>query len=89
MNNIQAVNNFVFIVLDETKSEKNGLILPSEGKVKPNRGVLVSIGDTVTDKHIRTGKGKIAIFPKGSGWETEEDGKTYLVLESERIWAVK
>lgn len=89
MSKIQAVNNFVFISLDETQSEKNGLILPSTGKVKPNKGTLVSIGDTVGDKHIKGGKGKTCIFPKGSGWETEEEGETYLVLEAERIWAIK
>lgn len=86
---IQAVNNFVFISLDETESESKGLIIPSQGKVKPNSGTLISIGDVVNDKHIKSGKGKKCIFPKGVGWETEEDGEIYLVLEAERIWGIK
>ena len=84
---IQAVNNFAFISLDEIESESKGLIIPSSGKVKPNKGTIISVGEIIGDKKIKSGKR--CIFPKGVGWETDHEGETFLVLEAERIWGVQ
>jgi len=85
---IKATNNFVFIIRDETEKEKGGLILPSSGKVKPDRGTIFSVGGCVPDLDIKRGKGQKAVFHKGIGFEIDIDGTTYLVLEANQILAV-
>lgn len=86
MSEIQAVNNFVFILRDETALEKAGLRLPDSGQEKPHKGIIYSVGELVGDKKIK--KGKSALWHKGSGMEVEYEDKTYLVIEGERIIAV-
>lgn len=83
---IQATNDFVFIKREETKNEISGLILPSDGKVKPHTGEIISVGELVGDKKIR--KGKNALWHATVGMEIEYEDVTYLVLTSREIIAV-
>ena len=85
---IQAVNNTVFVIRDKEETEKSGLFIPGKDRVKPHEGTIYSIGDLVTDKKIRGGKNKKCLFHKGTGFEVEYDGVTYLVLNSEHLIAV-
>lgn len=85
---IQARNNFVFILRDDIEKERKGLVIPNQGQEKPNRGTLHSIGEAVQDKQLKKDKGKKCIFFKGTGWDIEYEGQTYLVLEGERVIGV-
>jgi len=85
---IQAVNNFVFLVVDEAAEEIGGLYIPNQGQEKPSSGKIVSVGDAVNDKYMKKGVGKKCIFPKGVGFHVEHEDVEYLVVESERIFAV-
>lgn len=85
---IQATNNFVFLVTDEAESEIGGLFIPDDGKEKPNRGEIKTVGGEVKDTNIQNGVGKKCLFPKGVGFVVEEEGIEYLVVEGERIFAV-
>lgn len=84
----KATNTFVFIIRDKTESEKSGLILPNAGREKPHTGKMVSIGNKVTDKDIKNGKNKTAIFHKGIGFEIDYKGVVYLVLQEQEIIGV-
>jgi len=88
MSKIQATNNYVFVVLEETLTEKSGLLLPSQSKEKPSRGKIITVGDLVQDKKIKNGKDKTALFHKGSDASIEFEGVDYQVLESNHIIAV-
>lgn len=83
---IQAINNFIFIVLDDAESEKDGLLLPGQSHEKPHFGKAFSVGALVQDKKIKSGK-KI-MFHKGNGFTIEYDGIEYLVIEGHKIIAV-
>lgn len=85
---IQATNNFVFIIRDEAETETGGLYIPDQGKVKPHKGTIFSVGGLAKDPKIKNGKGKKALFHKGIGFEIEYDDKTYLVLMDNEIIAV-
>lgn len=85
---IQATNEFVFIIRDETEEEKSGLLIPSEGREKPHTGKVISIGSMVQDKAIRGSKNKNCLFNKGVGQEIEYEGVTYLVLTCDKIIAI-
>lgn len=80
---IKATNNCVWVIRDETPSEKGGLIIPSMGKKKPNTGLIFSVGELVQDKKIK--ENKKAIFHDGIGQHIEYDGKTYLILQGNEI----
>lgn len=85
---IQATNNFVFIKRDDPEREASGLILPESSLEQPSKGTIVTVGDVVHDKKIKSAKGRQCIFPKGVGFPIEHDGIEYLVLEAERIFAI-
>lgn len=88
MANIQATNNFVFIIKDEEQSESNGLIIPGSSREKTNTGTIFSVGDLVQDKKIKNGKGKKCMFHKGIGFSIEYEQTEYLVLAGEEVIAV-
>lgn len=88
MSNIQATNDFVFIIRDVTPTEKSGLVLPTIGKEKPSTGTIFSIGSLAQDKEIKRSKGKKALFHKGIGAEIIYNDETYLVLRESEIIAV-
>ena len=81
----KAVNSFVFIIRDEIEKEKAGMFIPGQGRVKPHRGEIFSIGGKVNDPDIKGGKGKKALFHKGVGQEIEIEGAVYLVLMEHEI----
>jgi len=85
---VKACNNFIFIIRDEVEKEKNNIIIPGKGRVKPNRGVIFSVGGKVTDPDIKNGKGKKGMFYSGIGQEIEIDGEVYLCLNESEIIAV-
>lgn len=82
---IQARNRFVFIIRDEVGEEINGLLIPGESQEKPHTGDILSVGDLVEDQKIKDDKR--CLFHKGNGFDIEYEGKTYLVIEGERIIA--
>jgi len=82
---MKATNDFVLVIRDETVSEKNGLVIPNQGKVKPHTGTIVSAGSLVKDGNIKNGKGKKVLFHQTVGFELEYEGVTYLVLTANQI----
>lgn len=86
---LQATNDFVFIKRDESETEIGGLILPDSAVKKTNQGTILSAGSKVEDDVIRRGKGKIAKFHNGIGFEIEDDGESFLVLRGSEIIGIK
>lgn len=80
---IEATNNFVFIIRDEIQKEKGGMIIPGQGRVKPNKGTIFSVGELTEDKKIK--QGKTAIFHAGIGFEIDYEGTVYLVLMDKEV----
>ena len=86
MCNIEATNNFVFILQEGAESQSNGLKIPDTAQKKPHKGVICSVGELVQDTKIK--EGKSALWHQGAGMEVPYEDKTYLVIEGERIIAV-
>lgn len=84
----KAVNTCVWIIRDKTESEKSGLLIPGQGREKPHTGTIFSIGSKVTDKEIKGGKNKKAIYHKGIGQTIEYKGTEYLVMQEHEIIGV-
>lgn len=84
----KATNQYVFVIRDAVEKEKNNIIIPGKGRVKPSRGEIFSIGGKVTDPDIKKGKGMKAVFYAGIGQEIDIDGQVYLCLNESEIIAV-
>lgn len=85
---VEATNNAVWVIRDETKKEVGGMLLPTSGQVKPHTGKIITVGVLARDPKIRKGVGKKAIFHSTVGQELEYDGVTYTVLVDEHILGV-
>lgn len=85
---IQATNNFVFVTREKAESEKAGIIIPDQGREKPNEGIIYSVGDLIQDKKIKAAKLKRCLFFKGTGFTVTYLGVDYLVLTSDQIIAI-
>lgn len=83
---ITAVNNFVLLQRDESKSETNGLIIPTSARQKMHIGTIISVGELSKDKKIKPGKR--AMFHQTVGFTIEHEGTEYLVLLDNEIIAV-
>lgn len=85
---MKATNDFVLVIRDETLSEKNGLIMPTSGRVKPHVGTIATAGTLTKDQNIKAGKGKKVLFHSTVGFELEYEGIVYLVLTANQIIAM-
>ena len=86
---IEATNNFIYLIRDETEKEKGGLLIPGKGQEKPHMGTIISIGELVKDKKIRKSVNKKGVFHKGTGFPIELEGIEYLVLTDDQIIGVE
>lgn len=80
---IQATNNSVWVIRDETKKEVGALLLPTSGRTKPHTGKIISVGALTRDPKIKVGK--IAIFHQTVGQEVVYEDVTYTVLVDEHL----
>lgn len=81
----KATNEYVFIIRDEINKQKDGLIIPGNGRVKPHSGTVMSVGSLVRDQEIKRAKGGKVLFHPQVGFEIEFEGVTYLVCQGYEI----
>lgn len=77
--NLIAVNGFVYLIKDEPVTIKGGIKIPEPSIKAPNTGKILSVGNLVQDKNIK--KGRTAIFSKQVGGEIELFGTEITVLD--------
>lgn len=77
--NLVAVNGFVYLVKDEPILMKGGIKLPEPSIKAPSTGKILSVGNLVQDKNIK--KGRTAVFSKQVGGEIELFGTEITVLD--------
>jgi chaperonin GroES len=72
-------------VLEQESVTASGLVIPDTAKEKPQRGVVVAVGD---DELVDVKPGDRVLFPRYSGTELEIDGHDHLVLDAADLVAV-
>ena len=80
--------------LEGEDKSPGGIILPDTAKKKPQEGIVVAVGP---GKMLETGKrgemalkkGDKVIFAKYGGTEVTVDGKDYVILDQDSIFAIK
>jgi chaperonin GroES len=85
--NIQPLGARVLVrVAEEESVTPSGLVIPDTAKEKPQRGVVVAVGDD--EDLIKVQPGDVVLYPRYSGTELTIDGHDHLVLEATDLVAV-
>ena len=73
-------------VLEEESVTSSGLVIPDTAKEKPQRGVVVAVGDD--EELIKVSLGDEVLYPRYSGTEVRLAGTDYLIIEANDLLAV-
>ncbi len=79
---VEPIGDRVLVkVLEEEAKTPSGIILPDTAKEKPQRGVVVAVGESSYDEPIPVEVGDKVMFAKFSGTEIKLEGEDHLILE--------
>lgn len=65
-----------------------GIIIPDTAKEKPQRGIVMAVGNGKKDEPITVKKGDVVLYGKYSGTEISIEGKDYLIMKESDIYAI-
>ena len=65
-----------------------GIIIPDTAKEKPQKGIVVAIGNGKKDEPLTVKVGDQVLYGKYSGTEINIEGKDYLIMRESDIVAV-
>ncbi len=66
----------------------SGIIIPDTAKEKPQRGIVVAVGNGKKDEPMTVKVGDSVLYGKYSGTEISVEGKDYLIMKEADIYAV-
>ncbi|MFZ4548481.1 MAG: co-chaperone GroES [Bacteroidales bacterium] len=65
-----------------------GIIIPDTAKEKPQKGIVIAIGNGKKDEPLTVKVGDQVLYGKYSGTEINFEGKDYLIMRESDILAV-
>jgi len=65
-----------------------GIIIPDTAKEKPQKGIVVAVGNGKKDEPMTVKVGDQVLYGKYSGTEINVEGKDYLIMRESDILAV-
>ena len=71
----------------ETKTA-SGIIIPDNAKEKPQKAVVVAVGNGTKDHSMTVKVGDQVLYGKYSGTELKYEGKDYLIMSEKDILAI-
>ena len=74
--------------LEEEQKSKGGIIIPDTAKEKPQKGVIVAVGNGKKDEPMTVKVGDIVLYGKYAGTEISIEGDDYLIMKESDIYAV-
>lgn len=73
-------------VLEDESVTSSGLVIPDTAKEKPQRGLVVAVGDD--EDLIKVTPGDRVLYPRYAGTEVRVDGVDHLVIDAVELLAV-
>ncbi|MBK9461854.1 MAG: co-chaperone GroES [Sphingobacteriales bacterium] len=70
------------------ETTKGGIIIPDTAKEKPQRGIVVAVGNGKKDEPMTVKVGNTVLYGKYAGTEITVDGKEYLMMRESDIFAI-
>jgi len=65
-----------------------GIIIPDTAKEKPQKGIVVAVGNGKKDEPITVKEGDTVLYGKYAGTEINVSGKDYLIMRESDILAI-
>ncbi len=65
-----------------------GIIIPDTAKEKPQKGIVVAVGNGKPDEPITVKVGDTVLYGKYSGTELSVEGKDFLIMRESDIYAI-
>ena len=66
----------------------SGLYIPDTAKEKPQKGVVIAVGNGNKDEPLTVKVGDTVLYGKYSGTELSVDGNDYLIMRESDIFAI-
>ena len=87
--NIQPLSDRVLVepAAAETQTA-SGIFIPDTAKEKPQKGTVVAVGGGKTDYVMTVKVGDTVLYGKYAGTELKLDGKDYLIMREDDIFAI-
>lgn len=79
------------VVVEPAAAEEktaSGIIIPDTAKEKPQKGIIVAVGDGKKDEPVTVKVGDTVLYGKYAGTEITVEGKDYLIMRESDIFAV-
>ena len=73
---------------EEEKKTVSGIIIPDNSSEKPQKGVVVAVGNGKKDEPMTLKVGDVVLYGKYGGSEINYENETYLVMRESDIYAV-
>lgn len=70
------------------ETTKGWIIIPDTAKEKPQRGIVVAVGNGKKDEPMTVQVGNTVLYGKYAGTEITVDGKEYLMMRESDIFAI-
>lgn len=87
--NIKPLADRVLVEPAEAEQKTaSGIIIPDTAKEKPQKGVVVAVGNGTKDVTMTVKVGDNVLYGKYSGTEISYEGKTYLIMRESDIYAI-
>lgn len=87
--NIQPLADRVVVKPAEAEvTTKSGIIIPDTAKEKPQRGVVLAVGNGKKDEPMTVKVGDTVLYGKYSGTEINVEGYDYLIMRESDILAI-
>ena len=71
----------------ETKTT-GGIIIPDAAKEKPQKGIIVAVGEGKKDEPLVVKVGDNVLYGQYSGTDLKLEGKDYLIMKESDIYAI-
>jgi len=65
-----------------------GIIIPDTAKEKPQKGLIVAVGNGKKDEPLTVKEGDTVLYGKYAGTEITYEGKEYLIMRESDIYAI-
>ncbi|NVN94379.1 MAG: co-chaperone GroES [Bacteroidetes bacterium] len=65
-----------------------GIIIPDTAKEKPQKGIIVAVGNGKKDEPMTVKVGDNVLYGKYAGTEITYEGKEYLIMKEADIYAI-
>ena len=79
------------VLVEPSKQEEKtagGIIIPDTAKEKPQKGIVVAVGNGTKDEKMEVKVGDTVLYGKYAGTELKLEAKEYMIMRQSDILAV-